>query len=430
MIKYTSFFVAIMFGVIGYGQINNTSPYSYFGIGDFNQQTTVVSSSMGGLSIASNGANEVNFSNPAGNSALGFTTLSVAGKTNFLQINDGTTIQSASATSLSYIALGIPLGEKGGFMVGLQPNSNVGYAITEEIFNGDGDLIEANIFNGNGGTNRFFGSFGYQVYEGLSLGIEGEYIFGRIDNNLINQRIDVSLNTRHRLISNITGGGIKLGAQYQKEIKKGLELKAGASIKFTNNLNAISEEYLYSFNYTDFGIEQPQDSLISNSDIEGKIERPVSWSAGVGLGKPNTWYAGIEYAAQDALNFDESIILNNNKIQYDASSRISLGGFWLPKRNSITSYWHRVTYRAGLKLESPGLSIKTTESSAEFTTIDDFGISFGLGLPIGNQLSQVNLGFEYGNRGNTTNGLIKENYFNLRLGLNLTDKWFQKRKIN
>lgn len=419
-----------MFGVIGYGQVTNTSPYSYFGIGDFNQQTTVVSSSMGGLAIASNEENGINFANPAGNSALKFTILSIAGKTNFLEIDDGTTTQSASNTSLSYLALGIPFGEKGGLLVGLQPNSNVGYAITEELFDVNDEVVEANVFNGNGGTNRFFGSFGYKVYEGLSLGLEAEYIFGSIDNNLINQRLDVALSTRHRLISNLRGGGIKIGAQYQKELKENLEVQAGASVKLANNLNATSEEYLYSFDYTSFGVEQPQDSLINNTDLEGQIERPLSWSAGIGVGKSNNWHAGIEYSAQGALNFDDSVFLSNNKIKYEPSSKVSIGGFWLPKRNSITSYWHRVTYRAGVKFESPGISISTTANPTEFTALDDFGMSFGLGLPIGNQLSQVNLGFEYGNRGNTNNGLIKENYFNLRLGLNLADKWFHKRKIN
>jgi hypothetical protein len=148
------------------------------------------------------------------------------------------------------------------------------------------------------------------------------------------------------------------------------------------------------------------------------------------VGKPRVWYAGIEYKGQAALNFDNSIFLTNNKVIYDAASKISIGGFWIPKSNSISNYWQRVTYRAGIRLENSGLSINATGNSGDFTTINDFGISFGLGLPIGNQLSKVNLGFEYGNRGNTTNGLIKENYFNLRLGLDLTDKWFRKRKIN
>jgi hypothetical protein len=430
MIKYTSFFIAIFLGAFSYAQVTNTSPYSYFGIGDFSQQNTIAANSMGGLSVATNGTTEMNFSNPAGNATLQFTMFSLVGGTHFLQINDGTTKQEASSTSLSYLALGFPTSKKSGIVIGLQPNSNVGYAITENILDDSEEVTEVNIFNGNGGTNRFFGSFGYRITKNLSLGVEGEYIFGEIDNNIINQRLGVLFATRHRAISDITGSSIKFGAIYQKEIKKDLELKVGASIKLANTLNATSKEYLYSFSYDNFGAELPKDTLINNSNISGKIERPSSWNLGVGVGKPRVWYAGIEYKGQAALNFDNSIFLTNNKVIYDAASKISIGGFWIPKSNSISNYWQRVTYRAGIRLENPGLSINATGNSGDFTTINDFGISFGLGLPIGNQLSKVNLGFEYGNRGNTTNGLIKENYFNLRLGLDLTDKWFRKRKIN
>ena len=430
MIKHTSILIALFWGIFSYAQVNNTSPYSYLGIGDFNQQNTISASGMGGLGITTSNAIEMNFSNPAANAALRFTTFALVGNTRFLQVDDGQTKQASSATNLSYLALGIPISKKSGIVVGLQPNSSVGYAITEELLDDSDEITEANIFNGNGGTNRFFGSFGYTVLDHLSLGIEGEYIFGKIDNNIINQRSGVTFGTRNRLISNISGTGLKLGVLYQKEIKKNLDLKVGASAKLSNTMDAKSEEYMYSFSYNNLGKEVPLDTLVNNTDVIGKIKRPLSWNIGVGAGKNNVWFAGIEYKAQDALNFDESIFKSNTKIHYIPSSKLSLGGFWTPKATSITSYWERVTYRAGLKIESPGISISSTGNPTDFTEINDFGISFGLGLPIGNQLSKVNLSFEYGNRGNTTSGLIKEKYFNLRLGLDLTDKWFRKRKIN
>jgi hypothetical protein len=108
---------------------------------------------------------------------------------------------------------------------------------------------------------------------------------------------------------------------------------------------------------------------------------------------------------------------------FDKSNRISLGGFYTPKFNSISSYWQRITYRAGLNLKQTGLVVNNT-------TINDFGISFGVGLPIGQQLSNVNLGFELGKRGEINNGLVKENYVNFRLSLTLNDRWFKKRKLD
>ncbi len=426
MIKKLSFFIAVTWIVVGHTQVNNTSPYSYFGIGDENQQTTVASSSMGGINAALYAANELNFSNPAALSTLQFTTLSVAGKSKFLHINDGNESQSASYTSLSSLALGIPLGKKGGLMVGLQPATNVGYNINEEIFDTEDELMETNSFSGNGGANRFYGSFGYTIIKGLSLGIEGEYLFGNINNDILNQRRDIAFNTKHELISNLSGTSLKLGTQYHKRLKNDLNLSLGVSLKLKNTIKATSEEYMYSSTRIN-GIEFHKDTVVSNQNLKGEITRPTTITTGIGIGKANKWLIGFDYESQKALDFDESIFHNNNKIKYTPKSKYSIGGFWIPKTNSITSYWHRVVYRAGLKYEKTGLSVKGT---GDFTAINDFGISFGLGFPIGNQLSQVNLGLEYGNRGSITDGLIKENYFNLRLGLNLTDKWFRKRKIN
>ena len=82
-----------------------------------------------------------------------------------------------------------------------------------------------------------------------------------------------------------------------------------------------------------------------------------------------------------------------------------------------------------MKFEKTGLMIDALGNGANFTEIDDFGMSFGVGLPVGNQLSNLNLGVEIGKRGKTTQNLVQENYFNLRISLTLNDKWFKKLQI-
>ena len=78
--------------------------------------------------------------------------------------------------------------------------------------------------------------------------------------------------------------------------------------------------------------------------------------------------------------------------------------------------------------------IDSSGTGSNFSKVDDFGISFGLGLPLGRKLSNLNLGFEFGKKGTTSNNLIQENYFNVRLGLSLIaagrQAWFQKRRID
>ncbi len=429
MIKKVSLLLAIIWSVNSFAQENNMSPYSYFGIGDNYQQESVAASSMGGVAISSRFSNAANFSNPAGQSALKYTNFNVAVNSKFMDIADAKHKQQASTNSLSYLSLAFPIGKKAGLVIGLQPNSTVGYAIEEEIFDANDELIESNSFKGNGGTNRFFGSFGYQVIEGLSLGLEVDYIFGKTENNIVNMTKDVSYLTRHQSMSRLSGASFKLGGQYEKEIKEKITARIGATVQLENSINADSDEYFYNFDYS-AGAAISHDTLIANTNVAGKITRPMKLGAGLGIGKKNNWFVGMDYTSQQALNFDPSIFINNNKIRYEDASSLKFGGFWVPKSNSLTSYWNRVIYKAGFHYDNTGLAIKTQPTATEYTSINDFGISFGLGLPIGNQLSEINLGFEYGKRGRTDNGLVQENYYNLRLSLNLVDKWFRKNKID
>ena len=427
MVQKISLFVLFLWSIANTAQVNNSSPYSYFGMGDITNQTTVSSSTMGGIGTAFSSGSEMNFLNPAGQSALQMTTFNIAGNSKFLNVSDNNASQDTNITTLSYLAIGFPITKKGGFVVGLQPNSSMGYNVIENITDADGDIVEINYYKGKGGTNRLFGSFGYEVIDNLSFGVEGEYIFGKTTNEITNAREAVVYSTKHLFVSKLKGASVKLGTQYKKEIK-GLNISTGATVKFGNEINTNSNETFYTFSYINGG-EVVKDVLIDNEDISGNVSRPLQWSVGAGIGKANNWYTSINYTAQNATSFHNVISVNNNRVQYNPSSSLNLGGYWIPKVNSLTNYWDRVAYRAGFRYQDTGLAIKPVSATEDFTSINDFGMSFGLGLPVGNQMSKLNIGFEYGSRGGLENGLIKEEYYNIRLSLNLVDKWFKKNKI-
>ncbi len=52
-------------------------------------------------------------------------------------------------------------------------------------------------YYGNGGTNRVFLGYGYRFPFKLSLGAEIAYVFGGIDNNVLNRRNNVQLATQN-----------------------------------------------------------------------------------------------------------------------------------------------------------------------------------------------------------------------------------------
>jgi hypothetical protein len=57
-------------------------------------------------------------------------------------------------------------------------------------------------------------------------------------------------------------------------------------------------------------------------------------------------------------------------------------------------------------------------------------MAFGIGLPMKRSGSKVNIGVDFGRKGMNGNGLVQENYVNIRLGVALLDRWFVKRQIN
>jgi hypothetical protein len=414
-------------------QRTSSSPYSFFGIGEQYTPRTVENTSMGGIGVAYNHYKYLNFTNPAANAFLRQTTYSLGILNNDLTLKTADSKQSATSTSLNYIALGFPIGDKAGVSFGLQPLSSVGYSLTNNEFDANNELSAITFYSGQGGLSKIYGSFGIKVSKEFSVGIELDYSFGNIENSILKQSANVSLATKNKEESVITGSAVTFGTQYQKFLKNNMYLNLGATVKVGSDLKTTGNEYLYSLTATGSGIDLvPRDTTFS-SIISGKYKLPLKAIVGAGIGKDDKWHLGIEYQTQDALISEGFSNNTNSSFRYEKSNRLSLGGFYLPKINSISSYWERVTYRTGVRFEKVGLAIDGSGAGTNFTSIDDFGMSFGLGLPL-RQLSSVNLGFEYGKRGTTSNNLIEENYFNFRLSLSLTasgaQSWFRKRKID
>ena len=132
-----------------------------------------------------------------------------------------------------------------------------------------------------------------------------------------------------------------------------------------------------------------------------------------------SWFIGAEYTDQKTSNFTNRTFDISN-VEFKDASKYRIGGFYIPNYNSLGNYWQRVVYRGGFRFEETGINVNGQD-------INEFGISFGVGLPVGRLFSNVNIGFEIGTRGTKDFGLVKENFFNTFLSLSLNDRWFEKR---
>jgi hypothetical protein len=426
MIRKTLAASMLLLSIAAFSQKTNTSPYSFFGIGDKNNGNTAEQVTMGGIGAAFADSYHLNLANPASLSSLQFTAYTIGIESIFMNAKDNVNSENARATYISYLAVGVPLAKNAGLSFGLLPNTSVGYSLVSNVLDTEGLTEEATVYQGEGGTNKVFLGLGFQLFKGFSVGVQGNYIFGKIQNNIINQERDVSLATKYETNATLKGLTFNTGFQYKTKINDKFDLHLGGNVELEGDIDADGKELLYSVSLINF--ELPRDTIL-NVDNKGSLNIPLKSTLGIGVGQENKWFAGVDYSFQKKLNIEGTVFNNFSKIAYDDYSQIALGGFYIPKLNSITSYWERVTYRAGVKFEKTGLLVDPTGAGTNFTAIDNFGISFGIGLPMNNQLSNLNLGLELGKRGKKDQGLVQENYINFRLSFSLNDKWFKKLEI-
>lgn len=424
MIKKLTIAVLLVISTKGFAQISK-SPYSFLGLGENKNVNTVENASMGGIGVAMQSIYKANFINPATLSSLYYTTYALGVETKALSLKENKVKGKTSSTHLSYLSVGIPIGKKGGFAFGLLPNTTVGYALSLKDVDANKKITQITTYQGKGGTNKVFLGGGYTIFKNFSVGFEGSYIFGEINNSIVSVLDGSSLASKYETKSKVKGFDFKAGVQYHAVLKNEVKAYFGASFDLENKLEVNGNKYLYSVAASN---ERPRDTILNKTSI-GKIKNPLKSTLGVGFGKDNKWYAAINYSFQNAIsNTNQTVLESSSKIKYGVYNKLSVGGFYIPKYNSITNYWQRITYRAGVKYEKTGLQIDGL-GNGKFTQLDDFGISFGVGLPMGRNLSNINIGLELGKRGKATSGLVQENYLNLKVGLSFNDKWFKKRQI-
>lgn len=415
MIKKIIVSFGLLFSLAAVAQQEGTaSPYSYYGIGDVRFKGTAETRSMGGLGIIPDSIH-INLQNPATYSALKFTTFSVGGSFNVTNFKTNVAKDQGQRTTFDHLAVAFPAGKLGvGF--GLIPYSSVGYKVRSGS-NSTTDPYHA--YSGEGGVNKVFVSAGYQIIPKLSIGVDFNYNFGTVETKNIWSQ-DIQYSTRELNTSDLSGFNVNAGLVFNTKIKKKYDFYASATYTPESTLKSDNTRQLATivdFNGAE-GVVETRDLAVEDTDLK----LPSKYSFGAGFGKKTEWFVGGEITLQQSSKFGNRYNDITN-VDYKDAEKYSVGGYFIPDYKSFTSYWKRITYRAGLKYENTGLVISDVP-------IKDYGMTLGLGLPVGGSISNLNIGFEYGRRGTTEAGLVKENYANIFLTLSLSDKWFIKRKYD
>ncbi|WP_396636766.1 hypothetical protein [Maribacter sp. R77961] len=411
-----------------YAQDGTVSPYSVFGIGDLRTTSTVENQMMGGMGVFTDSIH-VNLQNPAAYGELGLDRLDKVGLVNYtvgisnkqIRLKSFTEEQSSSVTNVDYLALGFSLGKGLGMGFGIMPYSSVGYNLVDQRQSGSQPLT--NIFSGEGGLNRVYYSVGYQFIKDLSIGFTANFNYGTLESERLQQIEDVQFGTFDRRTSQVNGFDFNYALNYTPTIKDKYTLHVSARVNTQGNLVSKNDRRIGSFSVATGGnIEEVNVNLDAQNLRNTELKIPTTTTLGLGYGENLKWFLGAEYSFQGLSSFENSFLGVDN-IAYNDASTFAFGGFYTPDHSSFSSYLKRITYRAGLRMDNTGMVVNDVN-------INNFGITFGLGLPLGRSYSNLNIGFEAGRRGTTRANLIEESYFKINVGLSLNDFWFQKRKIN
>jgi len=419
MIKKITVSICLLFSFTLVAQEGTSSPYSFYGIGDVKFKGTVENRSMGGLSVLPDSIH-MNIQNPAHYASLKLTNFAIGAT--YANSKSKTEVQEGKArrTSLDYLAIAVPVGKLGiGF--GLIPYSSVGYKIEKRVT--ATNPIYSN-YTGVGGINKVFVGLAYKLTKDFNIGADIQYNFGTIEttNARVISGFDfVQFGTREINLSDVQGLNFNLGVSYQKKLNtkysffSSLIYTPEATLTFENSRSIQLVQFRPSGS-----IDVIETNNVAVSDT--KIKLPSKLVFGAGFGEVKKWLVGGE------ITLIENSVLSNRftDIQdstFENTVRYGVGGFYIPNYNSYSSYLKRIVYRGGLRYENTGLVLQNK-------AINDVAGTLGVGVPLSGTFSNINIGVEIGKRGTKYLNLVEENYFNISVGLSLSDRWFVKRKFD
>lgn len=465
---YKIFFFCIFFVS---GQKNGQFLYSMFGWGEpvpfrFHHQNI-----MGGTAAAllpdTLFPSLLNTEQSASLSDIRFATLDVGGSHRFNKYESGTLkSEYYSLSRFDYASLGIPLGKKGGFCLGIAPYTTRGYSLQTQYYEtGVGDMTVLQV--GDGGLNQAYAGAGFQpfkyslihymrktagdsvknfsfgryyFYKWLSqirIGIRTAWMFGQITDYTDIRYPSNVLYYNHFREQTYRPMGIMpslsvMSAWIQDSIR-------GRALKEKNfytvgmvwypsvTLPAIHEVYSYNYYSTSVSVQRKD----SSEKLEKSGERfrlPQRFLVGAGYKKGYRWTAAmdLEYTRWSKASPLISFVSPSDALNLGA------GFSWVPDKFAYgkQSYFQRVRYAAGVRYCRGYITLNQS-------TMEQWAFSGGLSLPIGIRTGTglLHLGVQVYQNSSDPNYFYTEKGIRLMLGITFNstyfeDYWFRKFKYD
>lgn len=410
------------------GQFNTYSPYTRFALGDLARQGFAQGQAMGGTGLAIHEPFRINHLNPASFSALDST--STYFDFGFNTFHNEYQTKNYSNTwwnmNLHHVAFATSMGKYLGFSTGIVPYSSIGYNIKQEYDDLVNGLAMDTYYKGSGGIMNFYVGTSVKVLDRISLGVTMNYLMGKL--------------TRERAVEFPTHSGFStpssteninlrkpvftLGLQYKEVFDDKFFFSLGGVYDFKATPNVSNDRSVTNTFYPDDAVPLNDSITIDPNYLIGEdttfnsFTIPQKMGIGFAFGIPNKLIITGDYYKQ---NWTGSMSGEN----YTTTNATSMhfGIEYIPDVESIRGYHKLMSYRAGAYYSSSYLMVNGQQ-------LQDYGITFGLGIPVKTLRSSLNVAFTLGTRGTTEYNLVKENYGIITFNVTLHDTWFRKRRFD
>lgn len=396
---------------------NVSTPYSMYGYGILGDRVTSMQRQMGGVGYAMNSGRQINVMNPASYAAIDSLTFlfDMGADLSFIWSQEGDAKEKSTGGGLDYLTMQFPISKYLGGSVGLLPYSSVGYAFGNDISHGTMEN------QGSGGINELYLGLSGKI-KGFSIGFNVSYDFGNIVNDVFANPSSGSTKFEH--VMKVRDWNIVLGAQYTQKIGRYDRFVLGATYSPKKTLLGTTWATIQ---------ETTQESTpteVARMSLKNHYYTPNSVGAGISYTHERvsrfnvefdyTWQGWKDCRYSPLYSIDNPEVVVFNGMEFNNRSRYAAGAEYVPKLRG--SYMQRAAYRLGAYYTDDYLKIHGNG-------VREYGVTAGVGFPTVEGKTMINLGFEWKMRQAHPQALLKENYFNITLGVNFNEVWFFKRKI-
>jgi len=444
-----TYLILLLFPFFAMGQSADNSPFSRYGIGNFTGTQKVSSIGMGSLNAVYNDPYNSNFDNPATLTFLKSATYEGGIYAKYRQLEKGSNSASGWSGNLSYLSIAFPLKnqiseslqktpDKYHYALGLNlaPYTNVNYNIKEER-NYPGIDTTINTYIGTGAIYKMV--LGSAIsYKNFSFGLNIGWIFGKISysRQLDFKNLSLAYSNVFDDAFSVNGFTWQTGLMYNKDlsmsankkdiIHPGRALSIGLTAHAAQSFTTNSSSLYTRINNVLQGGSNTIDTLVPQvQDLKGEGKLPAEFGIGIQYQRSNKIKYGVSLNYADWSGYRNDAKPDSNIVSFKTQFKFSAGIEYCPNPDDYKSYYKKIKYRFGVYYQQDPREISNT-------TLTDYGISFGFGMPIKlprQQVSFVQWAVELG-QFNGADGL-KETYARIHFGFTFNDSsWFYKRKFD